>query len=171
LGQLIPSIQVTLFGFVYVSALILFSLSRGNKHDLVFKEARAYFPFIAIIILFASYVVGYTAYVSSEKIIFMMYPGLKYGATEAINMRKSISEDLYKVFIDRYTNLIMFRHLFIAILFFLMPTLFIWFRKSKLPKFRWYSILFCITFSIFLLIAYIMTKESLLEFKRNILSH
>lgn len=170
MGQLIPSIQVTLFGFVYVTALIFFFLSLANKHDLIFKETRAYFPFIAIIILFASFVVGYTAYVSSEKIIFMIYPGLKYGATEAIHMRKNISEDLYKTFMDRYTYMIMFRHLFIATFFFLMPSLYVWFRKSRLPKFKLYSVLLCIAFSIFLLIAYIMARESLIEFKRNILS-
>jgi hypothetical protein len=167
LGQLIPSIQVTIFGFVYVSALILFFLSLANKHDLIFKETRTYFPFIAVIILFFSYVVGYTAYVSSEKIIFMIFPQFYSGAVEAMQLRKRISENLYSAFIDRYTNMIMFRHLFLSTIL-LMPSLYIWFRKSKLPKFRWYSVIFCLIISILFLIAYMFARESLLEYKRNI---
>jgi len=157
--QLIPWLQVTIPGFVYLTAIFFFLLALSGKYDLNFTGIKEYIPYIAILILFFSYVIGYTIHLTFEKIIFFIYPGLNKPLAYLINIHNRMSKDLYKSYDDSYSNLILFRHLFIATIL-LGISLFNWFRKGKLQRLKWNSFITCIIFALLFLIAYFVAQES-----------
>ena len=75
MSQLVPSIQFTISGFVYLAFLFFTILTLIRKYEInLSKIPREYLPFLAILVVFLSYVLGYTAYLSSQLFIFWIYP-------------------------------------------------------------------------------------------------
>ena len=70
MGQLIPWLQVTIPGFVYTTAVFFFLLTVYNKSNLDFNDFKEYLLYIAILIVFISYVVGFAVHLTTEQILF-----------------------------------------------------------------------------------------------------
>ena len=169
MGQLIPWLLVTISGFVYVCAIFFFLLALAGKYDLNFKGIKDYLPYIAILVIFISYVIGYTMHLTFEKILLYILPELKKPASDILDVPQKLSKDMYKTYLDLYSNFVMFRHLVIATSL-LGISLYIWFRKSRMQKFKWYSLIICAIFIIFFLVAYLQKRESLIEINQLISS-
>ena len=164
MGQLIPWIQVTISGFVYVSAVFFLLLSLAHKYDLSFKDTRYYLPYIGILLIFLSYVIGYSAHLVFEKILFCLNPEYKLTLSKLLSIRENMSDILYKSYNDSYSNLVMFRHLVIATVF-LGFSLYNWFRKSRMQKFKYYALITCFLFTMIFLIAYLMKRDDIISVK------
>jgi hypothetical protein len=168
MGQLIPWIQITIPGFVYVSSVFFLILFFAGKYDLTFsKDTREYVPFIAILAIFFSYVVGFSAHLISEKVISIICSEYKLSISNFKGMQKIISDNVFKSLSDTYVDFVMLRHLSVST-FFLGLTLYNWFRKSKTPQFKWLSISACFLFTIIFVYAYFEQKEILNVIKQSI---
>ncbi|MFZ0456137.1 MAG: hypothetical protein WAM24_20480, partial [Ignavibacteriaceae bacterium] len=122
----------------------------------------------SILLIFFSYVTGYSAHLVVEKLLFYFYPEWKETVKNVFEMKAKIPNDSYKSYNDSYSNFIMFRHLFIATIL-LGFSLYNWFRKSKMPKFKYYSLITCLLFAMIFFVAYLMKRDDLIQFKNAIM--
>ena len=77
MSQLIPWLQITLAGSVYLLAIIFFLLilvkwAGFNPKNFNHKDYSHYISVLAVVFVFASFIIGFTAYLVSEKIIFSL---------------------------------------------------------------------------------------------------
>jgi hypothetical protein len=167
-SQFIPWIQGAIPGFVYVSAFFFVIQFFAGKKNLKYDGVvSGYLPYIAIIVVFFSYVVGLSSYLISEKIIYCIYDKYTPHITKLIELQKNIPEKVYLSYRNTYEDLIMLRHLSASTLI-LGISLYNWFRKSEYPKFKWLSLNTCILFTAFFVLAYCAQRELLIELRTSI---
>jgi len=156
MASLIPHIWCIVFGFVYLSAFFFFILSFLKINNLELPNymhyMQNYVPYLAVIVIFSSSIVGFAAQTLIEKVIVFKYPeyAYNYNVANAIVNRQEIN--------DVYANLILFRHLCFATLLFGI-SLFIWLRKQQ-SRFRYrLPLAFCFLSLLFMMSYFIIKKD------------
>jgi hypothetical protein len=114
--QLISSIQYTIPGFIYCCARFFGTmLCVGNiKLSIVTNVGSEYFPLIAIIIVFASYAIGFAVNNILSKIISYIKKDDKFEPSRLIEIQK-MNTQTYKGLSYSYQNLIMLRNLVVSV--------------------------------------------------------
>lgn len=164
MGQLIPWLQVTIPGFVYTTAVFFFLLTVYNKSNLDFNDFKEYLLYIAILIVFISYVVGFAVHLTTEQILFYIQPNFST-PPGILTTLKGNNPKIYQSINDNYSNLVMFRHLVLSTSL-LGIFLSRWLRNNKSIKVGWvrfFSILLVIIFSI----SYYVIRQNLINIKNN----
>jgi hypothetical protein len=167
LGQLIPWIQVTIAGFVYIASAFFVILKLVNKKNLQFVHVKEYLPYLAILVVFLSYAVGYSAHLVSKTCIideFYSEYKLTQDKSRKLTELKENREELYQSLNDNYSNLVMFRHLFVATIL-LGISLFIWFYKHEKRKLKWIALITCIVFAAVFFIAWRSMNQIISNFE------
>jgi hypothetical protein len=121
--NLTPDIYNTIYGFVYLSATFFLILYFAKISDLSFlQQFKSFAPFISIVVLFLSYVVGQIAYIVSEGLFGT------YDAQKEIAIRMQTPEKLQAILSSAYATLVTIRHL-IAGSALLGVSIFVWLGK------------------------------------------
>jgi uncharacterized metal-binding protein len=78
MGALIPWLQVTIAGFMYLCFLffLILLIAKIDLDKIDFISIKEYFPYMAILIVFLSYVVGYSAHLLSQEVYYYFCPEL-----------------------------------------------------------------------------------------------
>ena len=114
-------------GFVYLSALFFYILILSKKYRLeINTEIRVYLPYLSILIIFSSYIIGHSFNLAFERLLFWIYPGLKNSS-----ISPNADKNLLELINGCYANLVMFRHLFFSTIA-LGIALSIWLHNGKL---------------------------------------
>ena len=125
-------LEVTIAGFVYLAAAFFTILAFAGKDDLGFLNSiREFIPYLALIVLFASYVVGMTAHILMQEVVIWFFP--EYGFTAGIQLalQQNTPREILTSLGYSYGAMLLLRHLALASLF-LAVSLLIWLRKK--PK-------------------------------------
>jgi hypothetical protein len=139
-----PWLEITVFGFVYIVAFSLFLLSFMYKHEYLkiaqyLKNMREYLPYIGAIILFSSYLVGYSAHLVIDPTISKFYSkndSYIKALAEIKFCNSPLSDQLQSTYRSVYTEFIMFRHLTSAT-FCLSLSLWFFYCKTNVKKLKW----------------------------------
>jgi hypothetical protein len=159
-----PWIEVTIAGFVYVSAIFLIILCFLNIHKLTFlKCLQPYTPYIAFVVLFSSYVCGFVAHMLSSKLFALWSLDCKYFRPEKIiDINKRVPDYLRNSIALSYNNLILLRHLSFATLC-LSVALFYWLDPKQFPKQRIVLPIACIIFAVIFASTYFAYKPEFVQ--------
>jgi len=85
--SLTPWLEITIVGFVYTVSLFLLLLLSIRKYNLnIDSRVRDHLPFIAILIVFTSYVVGQAMHLLMQKGSEMVYRAYEYKADQQIQI-------------------------------------------------------------------------------------
>jgi uncharacterized membrane protein len=126
--QLIASFQYTIPGFIYVCIFYFSLMLSVHKYDFTFPDhIIKYFPFIGLLIVFASLAVGYSAHLIGEYFIACLYHSYSFSPAGLFRVQKD--EIAYHGLSNAYQNFIMLRHLVIST-FFLTIFLAFWIWKG-----------------------------------------
>jgi len=166
MGELIPWIQVTISGFVYLTAGFFILLSIFKKYDFTFINIKDYLPYLAILTVFLSYAVGYAAHLAIQPVVYLIRPEFAPTGEKMMTLLSLTekSNEVYKSINDTYSNLVMFRHLFIATIL-LGISLCIWLWKNNNKYYRWKFLITCFLFAVLFFIAWRMLSHSVAELK------
>ena len=146
-----PWLEVTISGFIYVAAAFFLFLRITGSYDLTLPQSlHDYIPYLVILILFLSYVVGLSTHMVVAKVISYLHTEYKFDASNQIKIQTLVPDQLRATFGLAYGSLAMYRHLFIAT-FLLSLTLFAWLYKSPFVKFKWPLTIFCLLLAILFL--------------------
>jgi heme A synthase len=170
MSSLTPWLDGTIIGFVYLCAAFFLLLSCAKVHDLGFlTKIHSYAPYIAVLILFFSYVVGLAAHFVSQHIwiTWFNHPEYAYHAPTQIAMTKDTPPDLLSSLGASYDTFVMFRHLILGFLF-LGISLWFWFRKKAMPAVRWSLVVSCLLLSLFFAYTYHVERGLYLELLNTI---
>jgi predicted tellurium resistance membrane protein TerC len=153
-------------GFLYLSVafIIIQHLSDNYLLNLI-KDNKEYFPYISILTIAISYVIGLSMYLASEQFIFWIIPKFKKKGISFGNNSKEKQISYQK---NRET-FIMIRHLIFSI-FLLGISLLLWSNDSEKPelqRFLFYTFIICMIFSAILIIAYIFQRNIMIEFDKE----
>jgi len=167
--QLISSIQLTIPGFVYCCAILFgFLVIDGRKNfDFSGKIKIEYFSLIAIILVFASYAVGYAANIIMENCIVPICHSNNFDVPRLIIIQKDLPESVYKGLSFNYQNFIMLRHLVASTVLFTIA-LGIWFWRSDYKGHKFRPLIFLILLAIFFLWSYFLARHNLNELNADI---
>ena len=165
--SLLPYIQGTFFGFLYLTALFFLMLSFLKINDLTPSPIIEKFaPFIAIVIVFASSIIGLAAQSIMVKILGLIFSDNTPNIADSIVDNPLISDYLKNVFYAYYSNLVMFRHLFTGSIL-VGISLFVWLRKQD-SKYRRYLPSCFYLLAIIFAIAYFTTRSDFIKVKEQI---
>ncbi len=94
--SLTPWLGVTIFGFVYVTAGVFLFLSYAGEYRLGFlKHAQPYAPYLAVLVLFLSYLVGLVAHLLSQQVwVAFFHSADAYNARRLIALQADTPRDL-----------------------------------------------------------------------------
>jgi len=124
------SISYLIPGLIYLTAVFFLFLFFLKKYDLFFfKSLLDYAPYIAIILLFLSYIVGDFCQIFLDRIVNLINDNsdIRLKMIKYARDHKSISiEQSYESITYTFNKLVMIRH-FIVSIFFLDVCLFLWF--------------------------------------------
>jgi hypothetical protein len=167
MGALIPWIHVTISGFVYVSFFFFLTLLFAKKYDLNYKNIKDYLPYIAIMVVFLSYAVGFSIHLMSQEVYYYFSPRLKI-LSDPINTKMRLQGNIYDSYNNSYSNLVMLRHLTIAT-FLLGIVLPFWFyRKTNAWRYSIISFCICLLGSFIFFVSYCNSKQTFIELEKTI---
>jgi hypothetical protein len=164
-------------GFIYLCSFFFLFLSFRKKYNLEFiKSSREYFPYIIILLIFFSYIVGMSIHLDSQVIIYFIGDhckncNYKFGCEAEKLIRLKINAknipDMGNVLIgSSYNVLVMFRHLFISTIL-LGGSLCYWFHKRKQGWLGWRILIFSCLFALMFLFAYCRQKAYHIKLKET----
>jgi hypothetical protein len=165
MSSLIAWIEITITGFLYLAALLLLTLPLFGIENLrSLKRTPQYLPYLAILTILFSYVMGMASHAIVEKIIAHFYPAFAFYPRENITLFQIVPEHLQRTLGDSYSSLMLFRHLTIStcILAFAMLS---WFWKKQPWDLRWKAFLVCLFFFDIFLIAYAADRIDFMKFR------
>ena len=149
-------------GFVYLTAIFFYILIFSRKYRLeITKEIREYLPYLSILIIFISYIIGHSFNLAFERIYLCICPSELKNDTITLNANKDLLESMYSC----YAGLVLFRHLFISTLL-LGIALSRWLSKGRIlrrKKFKFYIII--ILFEAIFALAYWGARELFISSK------
>ncbi len=159
-----PWIEVTIAGFVYISAIFFFILYLLKIRRLTFlKCLQPYAPYIAFVVLFSSYVCGFVAHTASSKLYALFSHDFKYCSPERIILNNErVPNYLLNSLALMYNNLVLFRHFSIATLL-LGVALFLWLDPKQFRRQRIVVSLTCIIIPVIFVITYFVCRPDLLQ--------
>jgi len=145
-------------GFVYLSAFFFTLLlsTRTNKIK-INKSVREYLPYIAIIVLFSSYILGLSFNLAFERLYFWICQNKSPVPTV---QNHTISDRNIEQIDQVYAGLVMFRHLIISTIW-LGISFFFWLRKNTLSRLKWHVLIFCFLLNVVFVLAYLFAQEFL----------
>ena len=121
MGSLIPWLEVTIPGVIYLTAfafalLCLYKVDT-EKLNRLYDKAKPIFPYLSVIIVFTSYIIGLMAQFIMEWLIGLKYDDFKFDADYSLNFQREVPEGLARWVGGGYANLIMIRHLILSVVF------------------------------------------------------
>lgn len=161
-----PWLNGTIAGFVYLCALIFIIMSCLKRYDLGFlEELRQFAPYVAVVVLFFSYVLGYAAQVCSQHIYinWLCHHEFDYSAAKQIAEQNRTPPDLVLASKNSYDIMVLFRLLTFAFLI-LAIALWTWLRKrGSSPRVGWTLGVTCLLLCMVCGYVWHIQKGSLLE--------
>ena len=151
-------------GFVYLLAFFFYFLTITGKYDFeFFKGIREYLPYIAIIIVFTSYIIGHSFNLALERIVFWASEEM-YSQRLLLFEGNELNNNQIEIISETYSGLVMFRHLIISIAVFGIIFL-VWMNRSSWKKFRCHIVFIIIILEILFILAYCAAREMLIGMK------
>lgn len=156
MDQLTASIQLLIPGFVYCCSLFLGIMISTRKYDLSFLDhKKEYYPFLAIVIIFASFAIGYSINLISQYFYHLCQQLHSSGTQNYYDPQKleSIATNQpkrYDNLSDSYLILVMLRNLAFST-FILTGMLFWWILKGNYKKYIIPTLLYGILLGLFFL--------------------
>jgi hypothetical protein len=169
LSSFTPWLSATIFGFAYVTAAFFLVLWIARLDNLKFlKDCREFAPFLAVLTVSLSYVVGLTAhYVSDYVWVTCVCPSDAPSATNLMWMREKTPAGVLQELGNAYDTLVLFRHLFFGSLLCLI-TIFGWLSKNHLPRLKWTIGFVCLFATVFFCIAWRYEHSIYIDFLKVI---
>ena len=165
MASLVPWIEVTITGFLYLFAIFFLTLRFLRIGNLRFlKKDAELLPYIAILAVFFSYVLGLAAHLVADKLITYLFPYFAFDANANIKIFQAVPEDLQRKFGESYSNLVLFRHLVIAS-FTIAISMFSWFWGKQPTDLKWRVVIVCLFILDLFLIAYSAHRKDFVKFK------
>ena len=148
--SLTPWLGVTIFGFVYVTAGVFLFLSYAGEYRLGFlKHAQPYAPYLAVLVLFLSYLVGLVAHLLSQQVwVAFFHSADAYNARRLIALQADTPRDLLTSLGNSYDTMVIYRHLWPAFVF-LGISLYAWLDGYAFRRLRWSSLIGCLLLALF----------------------
>ena len=169
MNTLTPWLEVTITGFIYLCSIVFIMLSIAKKRDVntvhIFKE---YLPYVSVIILFLSYVIGLSAYLIVQNVIFYFIPSVGYEPAIISSIQEAITEKQYRSFENGYATLVMLRHLVISYAFFAI-SFFVWLNASTFIQWRKAFLIFSIILEIIFVLAYCSQRSHFQVLKESLI--
>lgn len=145
-------------GFVYLSASFFIFLYFAKIYEIKINTGiKEYLPYIAILLIFISYVIGHCFNLALERILFWICPNIKNAAI-TLYENKHITNHQIESIKDGYASLVMIRHLIISTIA-LGISFIIWIRKTALSKFKSFAIFTVILLEAIFILAYLGERE------------
>lgn len=128
----LPWLGVTMPGIVYVTALFFLILAYAGKPDLDFGDnIKPYAPYIAILVLFFSYLVGLAAHFLTQRLwVLCFHHEEVYSAAKQLSMHSNVPKEILTSLGESYDTLVTLRHLIISF-FCLGVTLYVWLCEDR----------------------------------------
>lgn len=164
MSSLIPWLEVTLPGFIYLAALGFLLLSYFkpdcktiiNNHYDKFKDSL---PYTAVLVVFASFIVGLTAQFLMSLAISCIWKEYSFDAIANLKLQRDVPESVAHDFGRSWSNLILFRHL-VASMLLLGVSLIIRFREKRT---RWKIFFIFVVLCVLLTAAYYVHRADYLR--------
>jgi hypothetical protein len=161
-------IELTIPGFLYLLTGFFLFLLCFNINDLKFlQNTRDYLPYISIIIIVLSSIVGHTAYKVLQHLIYFVRPKFKYNATNNVKLIRKVPEIFQTPLSESYIVFVFFRHLIIGT-FSVGCVLVIWLGCSNNTQYQYPIILICVIFIFLFILSYIFQRKTHKAFKEAI---
>ena len=162
-------IELTIPGFLYLLVgffLVLFSMNKKDFDFLPDQDMKDYLPYISIIIIVLSSIIGYTAYKVSERIVYC-FRKKKYDAINEIKFMLNVPEHLQTRRNDLYIVLVFYR-LLIPGTFLLGCVSGIWLLCSEKLQYLWPIIFISVIFVLLFIITYILHRKTYKDFSEGL---
>ncbi|MGA3245423.1 MAG: hypothetical protein ABSE41_12460 [Bacteroidota bacterium] len=167
MGSLIPWIEVTIAGFIFVSAAFFAFLRYAQIYSLDYpQKVGALLPYVAIASAFLSYVVGFSAHLVVHGAIGTLWPSTKSTPDQLIALQTQLPEQLRYTFGHTYGNLVMLRLIVIALIC-LAISLHLWLPKVSIPRRRPFYVT-CWLLAAILSVAYFVQRQLYVEMNNDI---
>lgn len=161
-------IELTIPGFLYLLTGFFIFLIYYNINDLKFlQNAKDYLPYISIIIIVLSSVVGHTAYKVLEHLIYLLRPKFKFNVTYDFNLSIKVPEKLKNRMAEYYVVLVFFRHLIVGTFSF-GCALVIWLGCTNNSQYQYPIILISVVFIFFFVLSYVLHRNRFKAIKVSI---
>lgn len=164
-------VQHTIPGFLYLVTIFFLVLIGFNIHCLHFLENKViepYLPYISIIIIIISSILGDIAYKGMENIISIIHKEYQYNASLELEFIDSVkSEFLINRRNDLYTILVFFRHMIVGTSF-LLTVIVIWLICSDKSQIIFPIDIVCIVFVVLFYLTYRFQKKSHNAFQKGV---
>lgn len=164
-------LSVTIFGFVYVAAAFFLVLWIAGEKDLNFlKNCQQYSPYLAIIAVSLSYVVGLAAHFVSDYVwTKWLCPSDAKSAGDLLSLRERTTPYLLEQLGRTYDTLVLLRHLFLAF-FMLFITSNGWLRTNHSRKLTWAVAIVCLCAAVFFFLAWQVQRGLYIDFRDAIMN-
>lgn len=167
-----PWLSATIFGFVYVTATFFLFLWIAGINDLrLLSDSREFAPYLAILVVSLSYVVGVATHFVSDYIWvnYFRTEDAKSGA-DLKRIREEKRKDLLEELGRRYDTLVLLRHLFLGFLL-LLITISGWLISNHLGPLR-YAVGFvcvCLFATLLFFFAWRFQRPSYIDFRDEVI--
>jgi hypothetical protein len=154
-----PWLEITIAGAVYVAAACILFLSFADKRNFTLTDnTRPLIPYIAVMMLFFSYVVGLSIHYLTVYVLVSCHPEFGFDAARQLGpYDKDMLERLAKLG-SAYGTMVMFRLLFPGF-FFLAISVLVWYWTHSNRRLRWSAVSICLAFSLFFLCTWLVHKD------------
>jgi hypothetical protein len=165
--SIIPYIWAVVFGFVYLLSILFFVLTILKIRSVkIPKEAEKYAPYIAVLVIFSSSIIGFVAQTLMGKFIGFLFPSNILSVSDEMSRIQSVPETLRIFSNNTYSALQLVRHLFLATIL-LGVSLKIWIPIEKI-RYKKYIPIFCWSLSLIFLLTYYFLRLDLMQFDQYI---
>ena len=134
--SLTPWIETIIFGFIDVITIFFFYLlmARIKKLDFLQNIDKNVLPYVSIVLIFTSFVIGSSTELIGEKIVSSAFKEYEYSALREIAIKDNAPASEYESYGATHGKLIFYRHLFFSF-FFLTIVLSFWLHYSHYNKY------------------------------------
>jgi hypothetical protein len=158
--SIIPFLWAVVFGFVYLLSIMFFVLFILKIQSIkMSKGVEKLAPYIAVIVIFSSSIIGFAAQTIIGKFIGFLFPSKVLSINKEMSIIQTVPETLRILSNNTYSALQLVRHLFIAT-FLLGVSIRKWIPKENI-RYKKFIPIICWAFSMIFLVTYLFIREDL----------